>query len=73
MQLVVGRVTLAALALLAVLFVLGRLPQLNAGLLRGAASLAVIDAIVPYSLIAVAAPRRFSLVSQIGRGCRQTP
>ena len=55
-QLVAARIALATAVLVPAMLALKRTPPLNATVLRGAAVLAVMDAIAPYMLVASAAP-----------------
>jgi drug/metabolite transporter (DMT)-like permease len=55
-QLVTARVLIAAVTLSAVLLAAGKMPKLDRPTLKAASILAVIDAIIPYMLIVLAAP-----------------
>ena len=65
LQLVAGRVVLAAVVLAAATLVTHRLPSVDRPLLQQASVLAVIDVIVPYTLIAVAASHVFASTSAL--------
>jgi drug/metabolite transporter (DMT)-like permease len=56
MQLVAGRVVLAGITLSFVLLASRRMPRLSRATLRDAGILAIIDTVIPYLLLALAAP-----------------
>jgi drug/metabolite transporter (DMT)-like permease len=64
-QLVGARVVLAGATLSAVLLVLGKAPSLDRPMLKAATVLALIDAVVPYLLIALAAPHILASTSAL--------
>ena len=64
-QLVTARVLLAGITLGAVLLAAGKMPKLDRPTLKAASVLAVIDAIIPYMLIVLAAPHILASTSAL--------